>query len=310
MGAGKSRALSWLDERGLFPLPSFVQVDPDVIRRILPEMPGYLERNAESAGSFTQKEAGFVQELLTLEGLSRGKNVLVDGSLRNATWNKMFFARIRRDHPSVKLAIFHVVAHPAEVVRRAQKRAKETGRVVPQKVLERAMEQVPRAVAELSPLVDYHVRINTDQASPVIEAVPTPRFADPSWEAFGRQWEQSCAVDESVASPFMLRDFSEARSSSEVLSDHSADRAEVCVPLLREFNNGGAAAGGDDTDHGASARERYLWVAESAGVGGCERQAGFSASAATSTAAAAMQEEALALVADQGRRLQPIEQSE
>jgi len=60
-----------------------------VIRRILPEMPGYLERNAESAGSFTQKEAGFVQELLTLEGLSRGKNVLVDGSLRNATWNKV-----------------------------------------------------------------------------------------------------------------------------------------------------------------------------------------------------------------------------
>lgn len=36
-------------------------------------MAGYLEAGAESAGSLTHKEAGFVQEILTLEGLSRGE---------------------------------------------------------------------------------------------------------------------------------------------------------------------------------------------------------------------------------------------
>jgi hypothetical protein len=60
-----------------------------MIRHLLPEMPGYLASDPESAGAMTQKEAGFVQELLTMEGLSRGKNVLVDGSLRNSNWNKV-----------------------------------------------------------------------------------------------------------------------------------------------------------------------------------------------------------------------------
>jgi hypothetical protein len=60
-----------------------------MIRHMLPEMPGYVDLAPENAGAMTQKEAGFIQELLTLEGLKRGKNVLVDGSLRNASWNKV-----------------------------------------------------------------------------------------------------------------------------------------------------------------------------------------------------------------------------
>jgi len=32
MGAGKSHAMRWMAEQGLFPLASFVQVDPDAIR--------------------------------------------------------------------------------------------------------------------------------------------------------------------------------------------------------------------------------------------------------------------------------------
>jgi len=94
MGAGKSRAMRWVSERGLFPLASFVLVDPDAIRYQLPEMAGYLARDQALAGKLTQKEAGYIQEVLMLEGLKRGKNVMVDGSLRDAEWNKSFFARV------------------------------------------------------------------------------------------------------------------------------------------------------------------------------------------------------------------------
>lgn len=72
------------------------QVDPDMIRARLPEYEEYVSRDVLTAGHLTQKEAGLVQELLTLEGLRRGKNVLVDASLRNAKWNKVFFQRIRQ----------------------------------------------------------------------------------------------------------------------------------------------------------------------------------------------------------------------
>lgn len=51
-----------------------------------------------------------------------------------SSYVQVFFARIRREHPSAKLAILHVVADPAEVIRRAEQRATETGRVVPRKV--------------------------------------------------------------------------------------------------------------------------------------------------------------------------------
>ena len=89
-----------------------MQVDPDVIRYELPEMEGYLERDRTAAGSQTHKEAGFIQEILTLEGLQLGKNVIVDGSLHDADWNSLF-ARIRKEHPNVKIAIVHVSCDPS-----------------------------------------------------------------------------------------------------------------------------------------------------------------------------------------------------
>lgn len=55
-GAGKSHVMSLLDEEGIFPMDAFVQVDPDRLRRELPEMSAYLERDEGTAGSLTHKE--------------------------------------------------------------------------------------------------------------------------------------------------------------------------------------------------------------------------------------------------------------
>ena len=129
-------------------------------------------KDARSCESACNQQPPFFQELLTLEGLALGKNVLVDGSLRNAEWNREFFSRIRAEHPSVKvglqvaskhhhhhhhhhhqmlgvvcstsigltvgfcaqLAIIHVVASPDAVLERSERRALETGRRVPREV--------------------------------------------------------------------------------------------------------------------------------------------------------------------------------
>lgn len=45
-----------LGERGMFPMKAFVQVDPDRLRRELPEMDGYVKRSSGTAGSLTHKE--------------------------------------------------------------------------------------------------------------------------------------------------------------------------------------------------------------------------------------------------------------
>jgi adenylylsulfate kinase-like enzyme len=202
MGAGKSRCMKWVSQKGYFPLASFVQVDPDVIRYELPEMEGYLERDRTAAGSQTHKEAGFIQEILTLEGLRLGKNVIVDGSLHDADWNSLFFARIRKEHPNVKIAIVHVSCDPSEVLRRAARRAETTGRVVPREKLLRTAEQVPRSVARLSPLTDYTINLNTDGPEPAVGSPPGE-----TWVSFARQWAQECQDDEAVPSLKLLKGF-------------------------------------------------------------------------------------------------------
>jgi len=119
MGAGKSYTMNKLVEMGHFPLLAFVTVDPDEIRRHLPEFHLYVEQSPELAGELTRKEAGYIAEILTLAGLLAGKNVLVDGSLRDAEWYKEYFERLRHDFPSLRIAIIHVTAPRDAVFQRS-----------------------------------------------------------------------------------------------------------------------------------------------------------------------------------------------
>lgn len=57
-GAGKTHTIRTLSQRNRFPLAGFVQVDPDEIRRHLPEFHYYVDHDAEGAGEMTRKEAG------------------------------------------------------------------------------------------------------------------------------------------------------------------------------------------------------------------------------------------------------------
>ena len=59
-----------------------------------------------------------------------------------------------------------------------------TGRIVPQELLVAALEQVPKSIEILAPLVDYHVELNN---ATEIELVNPP---EETWESFGRNWIQ------------------------------------------------------------------------------------------------------------------------
>jgi len=105
MGAGKGYTIKHLHRKNRFPLSNFTIIDPDEIRRLLPEFDVYtnsIEPSlAEHAGTFTKKEAGYIAELFlhvalqqqqsdndcgttgTGTGTGTGKNVLIDGSLKD-----------------------------------------------------------------------------------------------------------------------------------------------------------------------------------------------------------------------------------
>jgi len=190
MGAGKSHTMNVLVKHHRFPLHAFVVVDPDEIRRLLPEFHIFVNENPELAGELTNKEAGYIAEILTLAALQSGKNVLQDGSLRDSDWYQKYFQRLRREFPKVRQAILHIVAPREAVFERAEHRAQMTGRVVPRKLLEEAMEQVPRSVEILTPIVDYYAKINNP---PDVEDVELLEPKNSTWEEFSRQWNQTVA---------------------------------------------------------------------------------------------------------------------
>jgi len=74
-----------------------------------------VDQNAEQAGELTRKESGYIAEIMTLAALQAGKNVLVDGSLRDYEWYRLYFVRLRCEYPSLKIAILHIIA-PREAV--------------------------------------------------------------------------------------------------------------------------------------------------------------------------------------------------
>lgn len=188
MGAGKGHTINELVKKGRFPLLAFVTVDPDEIRRRFPEFGLYAEKCPLLAGELTHKEAGYVAEILTLVGLQAGKNVLVDGSLRDHEWYRKYFSFLRREYPNLKIAILHVIAPRETVFQRAADRAKKTGRVVPQEVLENALEQVPKSVQILKPLADYFCELNNAPGSD-IEMMTDGE----DWDTFQSNWLQTCA---------------------------------------------------------------------------------------------------------------------
>jgi predicted kinase len=196
MGAGKTHTIRQLHANGQFPLESFVTVDPDEIRRLLPEFHVYVETCPERAGELTRKEAGMIAEILTEAALERGQNVLVDGSLRDNAWYQNYFTTLRHAFPTLKLGIIHVTAPVDAILGRVevrsagrrprslrrlddpaantlfwyvtQQRAKTTGRVVPRDVLLKSIEQVPRSVKILNQYVDVFLEIyNAGYGKPI-----------------------------------------------------------------------------------------------------------------------------------------------
>lgn len=68
-----------------------------------------------------------------------------------------------------------------------QQRAKETGRIVPLHVLENAIEQVPKSVKILAPMVDYYAEINN---APDVDDIELVKPENSDWKEFRQQWIQ------------------------------------------------------------------------------------------------------------------------
>lgn len=243
MGSGKTYTLSWLSEHKFFPLEAFVRVDPDILRDMLPETSEYFRRNPNTAGALTQREVGYISEVMTLDALMNGKNVIVDGSLRHVNWHASYIDSLRKRFPILKIAIMEVSAPDKTTLSRALRRAEISGRVVPVSVLEESIRQVPLAVAQLKPLADFTCTLRNDDCVTEISAggdgsvtCSEPELVQCSggslsWSDFQSVWKMSCAYSSrrhrSTSSLRSEESQAELQLTSETVAGHGVGGVET-----------------------------------------------------------------------------------
>lgn len=133
----------------------------------MPEWEGYVDAGAgrdggteDGPGTMCHRESGFMQELAQDAALNTHQNIWVDGSLRDGLWFEKVFIDLRRRFPTYKIAIFYVYAAEDVIRSRVQQRAAETGRDVPEKLLEASLHAADKSLGILMPYVDFVARIN------------------------------------------------------------------------------------------------------------------------------------------------------
>ncbi len=60
-------------------------------------------------------ETGYIAEIAVEAGMKGGRNIWIDGSLRDTEWHKLWFSKIREKYPNYKIAIVYVSVSSVDI---------------------------------------------------------------------------------------------------------------------------------------------------------------------------------------------------
>ena len=161
-GAGKKHVIRELSDNGQLPLLSFVRVDPDEIRRRLPEFTSYSQKNPCLVDELTRKESGFIAELILLAALQAGRNVIFDGAMASPQWYIDLVWSLRKEYPSLKFGILHVTAPRKVILQRARSKYAETGRDITRECIATHINNIQASVDKAKSHVDFCCEVHND----------------------------------------------------------------------------------------------------------------------------------------------------
>ena len=192
MGAGKGYCMNWMFKRKIIPHQNlFHHIDPDAMKRKLPEWNQYLRSNPMTAGSLTHSESATMVEIAQEASLRMGASLWVDGSLSNTEWTLAHMDRIRRDHPEYQIGVFHVTAQEQTIMERCAKRATTTGRVVPPEKIRQSIRGSAETISRLHPpRVDFAAVLCNNEADPVLLSV-NGRCVENEWNCISEFFHSS-----------------------------------------------------------------------------------------------------------------------
>jgi len=154
MGSGKTRTMKWLGKKGYIPLNNLVRINPDTMKKSLPEYNELMQENPAIVGARLRAEIGCISETIFWESAFCSYSIWYDTSLRHGEFFARMLLDLKRDFPHYRVGVIHVHADKEKVYQRGKQRALITGRVVPVAEITKSIEQVPLALDVLRNKVD------------------------------------------------------------------------------------------------------------------------------------------------------------
>ena len=179
-GAGKSHSIKYLNSMGLINVKDYIYIDPDNIKRQLPEWGEYIIKDPNNVGSLLHTESMYISLLLQYICLDRGYQIIVDGSMRDYSWYLKHFAWVNQIYPHYKIGIFYIRASLSNILRRCEKRGLLTGRIIAPNMIREIYPTTQISFDKLKPCADFHMIIENNEMTEIIEFGnhPVPRMKE------------------------------------------------------------------------------------------------------------------------------------
>jgi predicted ABC-type ATPase len=162
MGSGKTHTLKKM--LGTF-YREYVHADVDRIKHCLPEMKLLLKTDPENVGTILHSEASSIHEIMFRAAIREGRNVIIDGSLRDGSFFVPLIKKWKRE-TDYEIFIVHVMATLETCLRRAEQRERITARHVPESFIADSWKESLESVQRLKTFVDHVITVDNDLDDP------------------------------------------------------------------------------------------------------------------------------------------------
>lgn len=165
IGSGKTHLLKMLYRFGLFPLDRFVHIDSDLIKTMLPESEMFNREDRTTAATRLHMESVHVADLVQMEAIRRGLDIVVDSTLRDTDFFKQLFGMM--SGLLYHITVVQIAIDLKTVINRCRKRALDTGRIVPHDLIIKVWKDTQDCLGGLIGYSDEYFLVDTRGEVPI-----------------------------------------------------------------------------------------------------------------------------------------------
>lgn len=150
MGGAPATGKSSLLDTGVVKLPKgILKIDPDAIKAMLPEYKGMVEKGEVLAAHKTHEESSILSKSI-VKTVAKAKGDIVMDGVGDGEYDKLVAKVMEQKEAGKKVEAHYITTNVEESVKRATKRAIETGREVPEKYIRDMHREISNLVPKLA----------------------------------------------------------------------------------------------------------------------------------------------------------------